>query len=409
MPSSYFVVALLSPLFVFDPQSALAFQGLLSGPIRSAQRQRPRLHRLPAENTKSAALKRSGDDVQRPPPSGDESFSLQKDPPADPSGIIGAVYRLLGRAFKFKDMRREIREGGDIVPLIGARPGWAAIRENMFRKGVYPGVDYRVERIDVRANGDPIRDAVITVRPRYRLVDKLERQWPVTIAMSEVPIFLTPRMYNTATLISTLLSAAQLLAVALVASQFCSLYYIPSYSMEPTLHKGDVLLVEKVSRLVRPPKNGDIVLFNPPEQLRTFVRQAGGQLAPGDLFVKRVAATQGDRVTVDNGLPTINGHTYVYPEPEEPPTIGSDAPPARADGSMQRLAIGRGFAWPYAGEAPSQWVADECVLGSGAVYVLGDNPVRSVDSRLWGELRESEIVGHPVIRLFPWGRFGPVR
>ena len=44
-----------------------------------------------------------------------------------------------------------------------------------------------------------------------------------------------------------------------------------------------------------------------------------------------------------------------------------------------------------------------------ALYVLGDNPSRSTDSRVWGFLPEEDLVGRPLLRIWPVSRIGPVR
>lgn len=46
------------------------------------------------------------------------------------------------------------------------------------------------------------------------------------------------------------------------------------------------------------------------------------------------------------------------------------------------------------------------VIPQGSVFVLGDNPASSMDSRVWGQLEQREIVGHPLFRIFPLGAFG---
>ena len=51
-------------------------------------------------------------------------------------------------------------------------------------------------------------------------------------------------------------------------------------------------------------------------------------------------------------------------------------------------------------------VAENKILPRGTVFVLGDNPAASMDSRVWGELDEREIVGHALLRVFPPQAFG---
>ena len=85
-------------------------------------------------------------------------------------------------------------------------------------------------------------------------------------------------------------------AIALVIRTFIAEpRYIPSDSMLPTLEQGDRLVVEKVSYYFHPPQPGDIVVFEPPANL-----QVQGYKKE-QAFIKRVIATAGDTLTVNNG------------------------------------------------------------------------------------------------------------
>lgn len=208
-----------------------------------------------------------------------------------------------------------------------------------------------------------------------------------------------------------------------------------------------MVLVEKVSRasLIR---RDDIVFFSPPPVLRKVVSDAGGKLNNGDLFVKRVAALPGDTVSVraDGKVDVVK----VLPaslmrggeggEEEEGGRRGEGRGEATAGGgeslagggSAIARRVGRGGvtaaatvaggggrggaggrAIPAAGAdaLPENvlrriTVAEKKVLQRGTVFVLGDNPSASMDSRVWGELDEREIVGHALLRVFPPQAFG---
>lgn len=166
-----------------------------------------------------------------------------------------------------------------------------------------------------------------------------------------------------------------------------------------------MVLVEKVSRSLFVHRN-DIVFFSPPPALRQVVADAGGTLGSRDLFVKRVAAVPGDRVTV-----SADGRVRVVPPSKQGGNTG-----IRATGTAALHAqddVSPGTTGEELDELPGaileriQTVKDEAVT-RGEVFVLGDNPAVSMDSRVWGQLDEQDIVGHPLIRIFPLTKFGPL-
>ncbi|CAM9259823.1 unnamed protein product [Ectocarpus sp. 12 AP-2014] len=271
---------------------------------------------------------------------------------------------------------------------------------------------------------------VFTMRPIYPLVARLERgDWPVRVPAREFPVMLTPFSYNAATAWAAFTTSLSLLSVGFVLSQALTLSVINSHSMEPTLQVGDVVLVEKVSRslLVKP---NDIVYFRPPPVLQDIVSRAGGTLSPSDLFVKRVAALPGDTVTVSaDGSVDVRaaaaggGGNTRLPKGKNRADSGGGAAGGGSDinlgegvagqeGSAAAVAAAKGGA-PAEGkvalpDSVLQRIArlDEKVLPSGSVFVLGDNPAASMDSRVWGQLDTGEIVGHALLRVFPPRSFG---
>lgn len=94
-----------------------------------------------------------------------------------------------------------------------------------------------------------------------------------------------------------------LIIITFIAQSFL----VQGNSMEPGLHNGQRLLVEKLSYRVRPPQRGEIVVFRYPlDPRRKFIKRIIG--IPGDeIFIK-------DRRVYVNGLPLeedyINGPTY---------------------------------------------------------------------------------------------------
>ncbi|MBD2253122.1 signal peptidase I [Nostoc parmelioides] len=163
----------------------------------------------------------------------------------------------------------------------------------------------------------------------------------------------------------TLIAIALCLAL-LIRTFIAEPRYIPSESMVPTLYEGDRLVVEKVSYNFQPPTTGDIVVFQPPAEL-----QRRGY--PKDqAFIKRVIATPGEIISVNNGKVYLNGKAL----PEE-----------------------------YIAEPPNQ-PFPPVKVPENQFFVMGDNRNNSNDSRYWGFLPKENIIGRAVFRFWPPNRLG---
>lgn len=166
-------------------------------------------------------------------------------------------------------------------------------------------------------------------------------------------------------------SNARLMAIAVAIAVVIRLFiaeprFIPSNSMDPTLHIGDRLLVEKVSYHFHPPQRGDIVVFEPPPQL-----QAVGY-RPEQAFIKRVIGLPGDTITVHNGQVYRNHHplteTYILASPN--------------------------------------YEMSSVTVPNNTLFVMGDNRNDSNDSHIWGFLPIQNVIGHATVRFWPpdgWG------
>jgi len=129
---------------------------------------------------------------------------------------------------------------------------------------------------------------------------------------------------------------------------------IESISMQPTLHAGDYVIVNKLAYKLDAPDRGDVIIFHyPPDPKR-------------EPYIKRIIGLPGDTVTVANGQVLING-TPIYE-----PYISS--PPA------------------YQGK----WLIPE-----GALFVLGDNRNSSSDSHSWGMVPISFVIGKAEVVYWP--------
>jgi signal peptidase I len=161
------------------------------------------------------------------------------------------------------------------------------------------------------------------------------------------------------------------LLVALVIKQFLvQAFYIPSESMENTLKVGDRVLVNKLSYHMHDVHRGDIVVFKrPPAE--------AGEPAIKDL-IKRVIAGPGDTIEARDGVVFVNG------QPLNETYLPNDNCPGHACTTS----------------LPKQ------VIPAGHYFVMGDNRTNSKDSRVFGPISRSLIVGRAFVRVYPLSKLG---
>lgn len=167
-----------------------------------------------------------------------------------------------------------------------------------------------------------------------------------------------------------LFSTVELLALAaaiilLIFSFVVRITVVEGGSMEDTLLGGDRLLV---SDLFYTPERGDIVIIQSP------------RINGGDAIVKRVIAVEGDTVAIREDGIYVNGERL-----------------NETDGSLGYQIS----AYGYQPKAPQ-------VVGKDKLFVLGDHRSVSLDSRAFGQVPESAIVGKVLFRIFPFSSFGTV-
>ncbi len=177
----------------------------------------------------------------------------------------------------------------------------------------------------------------------------------------------------------------ELVGVAFVAIVFAILlrtfvvatYSIPSGSMEPTLQVGDRIVVDKLAYHLHGVGRADIVVFSTPP----LEDCAGPPVAD---LVKRVMGLPGETISLTDGKVYIDGR--FLPEPWLPASARNATYPGPA---------GQPYSLHHAYRIPS-----------GDVFMMGDNRTESCDSRYWGPVRESTIVGKVDLRMWPLSRIG---
>jgi signal peptidase I len=142
-------------------------------------------------------------------------------------------------------------------------------------------------------------------------------------------------------------------------------FYIPSGSMEPTLQIGDRIIVNKLAVTWGTIHIGDIVVFKAPPA------ENCGEVVTD--LVKRVIGLPGDHLTSKGNTIYVNGkalnETWTHTEPMGQP-IGKVTVPANN------------------------------------YFMMGDNHSDSCDSRMWGTVPRSDIIGKAFVRIWPLSRIG---
>lgn len=178
--------------------------------------------------------------------------------------------------------------------------------------------------------------------------------------------------------------AIALVLALCIKTSIVEAYKIPSGSMEDTLLVGDFLLANKFiygSRLpipfldirlpdLRDPRPGDVVIFKYP-------------LDPSVNYIKRCIATAGQTVEIRNKEVFVDGKRVPLPEHGKYETVDPLAHPfGRQLGTRDNMPPLR--------------------VPSDSLFVMGDNRDRSSDSRFWGFVPRSHVLGKAMIVHWSW-------
>ena len=139
-------------------------------------------------------------------------------------------------------------------------------------------------------------------------------------------------------------------------------FYVKGASMEPNFYDHEYLIIDEISYRFNEPQRGDIVVFKYPKDQKQY-------------FIKRVIGRPGEKVKIqDNGV-YVNGtklnETYLPP-------------------SIETVLPLRGYG--------------DITLGPDEYFLLGDNRGESLDSRIFGPVKQELIIGRTWIRGWPFNR-----
>jgi len=158
-------------------------------------------------------------------------------------------------------------------------------------------------------------------------------------------------------------------------------FFIPSGSMEPTLNVGDRILVSKLSVEFGTVNRGDIVVFRAPAAVKTACADDVADL------VKRVIGLPGEHLT-------SVGNTIYY----------TTAPVTKPWNPLTKPWKAINQNWTH-NEPIGRQIGD-ITVPKNHYFVMGDNEDNSCDSRFWGTIPHSAIIGKAFFRIWPLSRIG---
>lgn len=152
--------------------------------------------------------------------------------------------------------------------------------------------------------------------------------------------------------------------IALVRYFLFKPFYVKGASMEPNFEDKEYLIIDELTYRIRTPARGDVIVFKYPENQQEY-------------FLKRIIGLPGERIKVFNGEVTIYNKAHPEGVVLQEPYLPTDL----------------------------QTEGDQTVtLGSNQYFVLGDNRPNSYDSRRFGVVDKSLIVGRVIFRGWPFNR-----
>jgi signal peptidase I len=149
-------------------------------------------------------------------------------------------------------------------------------------------------------------------------------------------------------------TVALTLLIFLVIRFAAQSFRVEGQSMEPGLHSDEFVLVDKAAYLFQSPQRGDVIVFHYP-------------IDPSKDFIKRIIGLPGDTIQTTSSRVIVDGQ--VLQEPYVNQAFNSDN--------------------------------ETCKLGPDQFFVMGDNRGNSLDSRTWGPLDKSYIVGKAIMIYWP--------
>ena len=195
------------------------------------------------------------------------------------------------------------------------------------------------------------------------------------IASSGRPLGISrPLRICTYVLYVVLISVASDLANSWLRTDLFTTFGVTTAAMFPTLHMGDKFVVDKRAYARRLPQPGDVVAFR-------FER------LDGRVYVKRIVGVPGDRISLKAGSIYLNGNRI------EGTQVGTSNESGRFLHLFAHSLGCNSFRIAKDPKITLPLNLPETVVSAEQYFVLGDNRDHSSDSRYWGTVSRSAILG----------------
>ncbi|MCX6792413.1 MAG: signal peptidase I [Candidatus Falkowbacteria bacterium] len=144
-------------------------------------------------------------------------------------------------------------------------------------------------------------------------------------------------------------------------------FYVKGASMEPNFHENEYLMVDEISYRFKTPQRGDVIVFRYPKD-------------PQEYYIKRLIGLPGETVEIKDGSVYITEENGLISKVEEPYLPAYVTTVALTEGAVK--------------------------LGPDEYYMMGDNRNGSKDSRSFGPVKKSFVIGRVFLRGWPVSDFG---
>jgi signal peptidase I len=140
-------------------------------------------------------------------------------------------------------------------------------------------------------------------------------------------------------------------------------FIVSGESMVPTFQNGQYLIVDELTYHFEAPKRGEVIVFRYPKD-------------PSQFFIKRIIGLPGETVHISDAGISVTKQDGTTEQLDESYVVNS------GNGTSDRTVPANNY------------------------FVMGDNRPESSDSRSWGFLPKSNIVGRVFVRLLPLTSIG---